>query len=98
MAPASSQFLATCMPALRSATSSTQMLVGALFEMCWHLVPVTAILFAIFSSHFFPEALEGSKSPSRGPPLPCPAPRPAVADGVVAATAPLGAAGGRNML
>jgi len=35
---------------------------GALLEMCWHLVPVAAIWFAILVSQRLPAALEGSNS------------------------------------
>src|SRR4051794_33020210 len=45
--PASSHFLATAMPALRFSGSGSQMSRGALFEMCWHVVPVAFILSAI---------------------------------------------------
>ena len=58
----SSHFLATSTPALRFSASGSQMSRGALLEMCWHFVPVAAILFAILSSHCLPEALEGSNS------------------------------------
>ena len=49
LAAPSSHFLATSMPALRFSASSSQMSRGALLEMCWHLVPVAAILSASFS-------------------------------------------------
>ena len=38
-------------------------LVGALFEMCWTFVPVAASFMANASSHFLPDALDGSNSP-----------------------------------
>ena len=62
----SSHFLPTSTPALRSASSDDARFVGALFEMCWHLTPVAACFAAIFSSHFLPDGVDGSKVP--GPP------------------------------
>ena len=55
IAPASSHFLPTSTPALRSASSAEARLVGALFEMCWTLVPVATIFATSLSSHFFPD-------------------------------------------
>ena len=62
IAAPSSHFFATSTPALRFSTSGSQMSRGALLETCWQVVPVAFILFAIFSSQRFPEALEGSNS------------------------------------
>src|SRR6266567_8440033 len=70
IAAPSSHFFATSMPALRFSAFNSQMSRGALFEMCWHLVPVAAILAASFSSHRFPDELDGSNSRlERGVPL-----------------------------
>src|SRR4051812_16804376 len=51
---------ATSTPALRRSSSGPARLVGALFEMCWTLVPVVTSLLASVSSHFRPDALIGS--------------------------------------
>ena len=56
----SSHFLAIATPSLRWASSGPARLVGALFEMCWHLTPVFTILDASASSHFFPDGVDGS--------------------------------------
>ena len=40
-------------------------MVGALFEMCWTLVPVLTRVLASLSSHFLPDGLSGSKPPGR---------------------------------
>ena len=56
-------------PALRLASSSADPYAarfdGALFEMCWTLVPVLTSTSASFSSHFCPDALSGSNPPGR---------------------------------
>ena len=62
IAAPSSHFFATAIPVLRFSTSGSQISRGALLETCWHVVPVVFIVFAIFSSHRFPDALEGSNS------------------------------------
>src|SRR5258706_10649618 len=63
MAAPSSHFFPTSTPALRRASSGEARFVGALFEICRTLVPVADIFATNVSSHFLPEALEGSKVP-----------------------------------
>src|SRR6185503_6747472 len=62
IAAPSNQVFATRIPSLRFCSSRSQMSRGALFDMWWHFVPVATCLLAIFSSHFLPDALEGSNS------------------------------------
>src|SRR3954447_12102545 len=56
------QLLATATPALRFSASCSARSRGALLEMCWHLVLVVTILFAILSSQRFPASVDGSNS------------------------------------
>src|SRR3954454_2359326 len=56
----SSHFFATATPAFRFSASFSARSRGALFEMCWHLVPVELIFSAILPSHRFPDSLDGS--------------------------------------
>ena len=62
-----SQRFAISTPALRFASSSREpyaaRFVGALFEMCWILVPVVTKVLASLSSHFRPVSLNGSNPP-----------------------------------
>ena len=60
----SSHFFPTSTPAFLSAVSEEARFVGALFEMWWTLVPVATVFATSLSSHFFPDALDGSKMPS----------------------------------
>ncbi len=56
----SSHRLAISTPSLRWVSSGPARFVGALFEMCWHLTPVSDIFAASLSSHFLPDGLIGS--------------------------------------